>query len=163
MCHKSKLPDIQVPATERRPGRCISGSRGWVYQRGLGLPAAIFIITVMVSIAAAINLLVSQNSDTFEEETQLTRAFYAAESGAGFAMNALFPPNEFPLYDTNAICPNNVASPRIYNFAVEGLPSCQAEVSCKIDATVGGTEYYTISSKGICGEVSRTVQVRTSF
>ena len=133
------------------------------YQRGLGLPAAIFVITLLVSIAAAINWLVSQNSDTFEEETQLTRAFYAAESGAGFAMNALFPPNEFPLYSVNAICPNNVGSPRVYNFDVDGLASCRAEVSCNIDADVGGTEYYTISSQGICGEVSRTVQVRTSF
>jgi MSHA biogenesis protein MshP len=166
MRHKTKSPDIQVLATARRSGRCAPVDRGSMYQHGLGLPAAIFVITLMVSIAAAINLLVSQNSDTFEEETQLTRAFYAAESGAGFAMNALFPPDEFPLYDDNAICPNNVANPRIYNFAVAGLASCRAEVSCKLDATVppvGGTKYYTISSKGICGEVSRTVQVRTSF
>lgn len=157
------------PDFERHPRQVIlrhknTGKSGLLYyQRGLGLPAAIFVITLLVSIAAAINWLVSQNSDTFEEETQLTRAFYAAESGAGFAMNALFPPNEFPLYSTNAICPNNVGSPRVYNFDVDGLAGCRAEVSCNIDANVAGAEYYTISSQGICGEVSRTVQVRTSF
>jgi len=132
-------------------------------QQGVGLPAAIFVITLMASIAVAISLLVSQNAETFEEEVRLTRAFYAAESGAGFAMNALFPPDEFPLYDTNAICPDNVGSPRVYEFTAEGLSSCSTEVSCALDTTVDGLNYYTISSTGTCGDVSRTVQVRTSF
>lgn len=132
-------------------------------QRGIGLPAAIFVITLMVSISVAIQLLVSQNARQFEEEIQLTRAFYAAESGANFAMNALFPPAEFPLYNVTAICPNNVGSPRIYEFEADGLRSCSAEVSCVTDATVDGVNYYTITSKGICGDVSRTVQVRSSF
>ncbi|MDP2282765.1 MAG: hypothetical protein Q8L06_01400 [Pseudohongiella sp.] len=157
-------PDRGQQAFHDKTRHKITGAGGLsFYQRGLGLPAAIFVITLLVSIAAAINWLVAQNSNTFAEETQLTRAFYAAESGAGFAMNALFPPNEFPLYNVNAICPNNVGSPRVYNFAVDGLANCRAEVSCNIDADVSGTEYYTISSQGICGEVSRTVQVRTSF
>ncbi len=132
-------------------------------QRGVGLPAAIFVITLMASIAVAINLLVSQNAETFEEELRLTRAFYAAESGAGFAMNALFPPDEFPQYDTNAICPDNAGSPRIYEFAAEGLTQCSAEVTCELDTTIDSLNYYTITSTGICGDVSRTVQVRTTF
>jgi len=134
-----------------------------VRQRGVGLPAAIFVITLMSTIAVAISLLVSQNAATFEEEVRLTRAFYAAESGAGFAMNALFPPDEFPRYDTTATCPDNAGSPRIYDFTADGLSLCSAEVSCSLDATVDGLEYYTINSTGICGDVSRTVQVRTSF
>ncbi|MBC52289.1 MAG: hypothetical protein CMQ34_00475 [Gammaproteobacteria bacterium] len=138
-------------------------SAALAHQRGVGLPAAIFIITLMASIAVAISLLVSQNAETFEEELRLTRAFYAAESGAGFAMNALFPPDEFPQYDTNAICPDNVGSPRIYEFTAEGLSLCSAEVSCALDTTVDSLNYYTITSTGICGDVSRTVQVRTSF
>ncbi|HDZ09348.1 hypothetical protein [Pseudohongiella sp.] len=132
-------------------------------QRGVGLPAAIFVITLMSTIAVAISLLVSQNAETFEEEVRLTRAFYAAESGAGFAMNALFPPDEFPRYDVTAVCPDNEGSPRIYEFTAPGLSVCSAEVSCALDATVDGLEYYTINSTGICGDVSRTVQVRTSF
>lgn len=132
-------------------------------QRGIGLPAAIFVITLMVSISVAIQLLVSQNAEQFEEEVQLTRAFYAAESGANFAMNALFPPDEFPQYDTTAICPDNAGSPRVYEFEADGLRSCSAEVTCVTDATVDGVNYYTITSEGICNDVSRTVQVRTSF
>lgn len=132
-------------------------------QRGIGLPAAIFVITLMVSISVAIQLLVSQNADQFAEEIQLTRAFYAAESGAGFAMNALFPPDEFPLYNVTAICPENAGSPRVYEFEAEGLRACSAEVSCVTDATVDGVNYYSITSTGICGDVRRTVQVRSSF
>lgn len=132
-------------------------------QRGVGLPAAIFVITLMVSISVAIQLLVSQNAEQFEEEVQLTRAFYAAESGASFAMNALFPPAEFPLYNVTAICPENAGSPRVYEFEADGLRNCSAEVSCVTDATVDGVDYYTITSEGICDDVSRTVQVRTRF
>lgn len=132
-------------------------------QRGVGLPAAIFVITLMVSISVGIQLLVSQNAEQFEEEVQLTRAFYAAESGASFAMNALFPPTEFPQYNVTAICPENAGSPRVYDFGADGLGSCSAEVSCVTDATVDGVNYYTITSEGICGDISRTVQVRTSF
>ncbi len=132
-------------------------------QRGVGLPAAIFVITLMVSISVAIQLLVSQNAEQFEEEVQLTRAFYAAETGAGFAMNALFPPDEFPQYNGTAICPENAGSPRVYEFEADGLRNCSAEVSCVTDATVDDVNYYTITSEGICDDVSRTVQVRTSF
>ena len=58
-------------------------------QRGIGLPAAIFIIVLMAGIAVAINQLLSQNAQTFEEEINLTRAFYAAESGAGIAIDPM--------------------------------------------------------------------------
>ncbi|MBJ56127.1 MAG: hypothetical protein CMQ46_12800 [Gammaproteobacteria bacterium] len=117
----------------------------------------------MAAIAVGINLLVSQNAETFQEETQLTRAFYAAESAAGFAMNALFPPDEFPNYNTTAICPENAGSPREYEFESDGLSSCSAAVSCVTDATVDGLDYFTITSTGTCGDVTRTIRVRTSF
>lgn len=129
-------------------------------QRGIGLPAAIFVITLMVSISVAINYLVSQNSNTFQEEVLLTRAFYTAESGAGFAMNALFPPEEFPLYNTTAACP---AGEKLYTFIADGLAGCEARVTCTIDATVDLVKYYTIESVGTCFNVQRTVQVRSSF
>ena len=37
-------------------------------QAGVGLPAAIFVITVLVVIAFGVSQLVSQNAETFEEE-----------------------------------------------------------------------------------------------
>lgn len=133
-------------------------------QRGIGLPAAIFVITLMAILAVAISQLVFNNARTFEEETLLTRAFYAAESGAGLGMNALFPAQEFPEYqngvDSTAIC---AAGPVEYDFVVDGLNGCTAAVTCTVDTTVDDVEYYTIVSTGRCGDVTRTVQVRTSF
>jgi MSHA biogenesis protein MshP len=133
--------------------------RNPAWQKGIGLPAAVFVITLMAAIAVAINALVSQNAQTFEEELRLTRAFYAAETGAAFGMNILFPPQDFPSYTTAAACP---AVEREYEFTVDGLTACSVAFACVEDADVDGARYYTITSTGTCGEVSRTVQVRTS-
>ena len=129
------------------------------HQSGIGLPAAIFVITLMAVIAVAVNQLVSQNAQTFEEELNLTRAFYAAESGAGFVMNTVFPPEEYSAYATTAEC---VATERDYNFTVAGLNQCSATVTCTA-VTIGTTNYATIQSEGTCGEVERTVQIRTVY
>lgn len=128
-------------------------------QKGIGVPAALFVITLLAILAVAINALLEQNAESYAEEMNLTRAFYAAESGAGFALNTIFPPEEFPLYDTTAEC---AAGPREYQFTQDGLTECSASVSCSVDATVSGVEYYTIVSEGSCNDVTRTVQVRTS-
>lgn len=128
-------------------------------QQGIGLPAAIFVITLMTLIAVAINQLVNQNAQTFVEEINLTRAFYAAESGAGFAMNTIFPPEEYSAYGTTAEC---AAGPRVYNFIVDGLSQCSASVTCT-PIVISGTTYATIESEGSCGDVVRAIQVRTVF
>lgn len=134
-------------------------------QRGLGLPAAIFVITLLAVLAVAINALVAQNDAAFEEEVLLTRAFYAAESGAGFGLNALFPPEEFPAYASGAgAAPGSCAvADGEYDLVAAGLNACSVSVSCTVDATVSGVDYYTITSVGTCADVTRTVQVRTSF
>ena len=129
------------------------------HQSGIGLPAAIFVITLMAVIAVAVNQLVSQNAQTFEEELNLTRAFYAAESGAGFVMNTVFPPEEYPTYAITAEC---VATERDYDFIVAGLNQCSATVTCT-PLPIGGTNYATIESKGVCGDVERTVQIRAVY
>ncbi len=130
-------------------------------QIGIGLPTAIFIITVMALMAVAINQLVNQNAQTFEEEVNLTRAFYAAESGAGFAMNGIYPPEEYPGY-AGTSCAGTPGTPVVYDFTVEGLNQCSATVHCTAVST-GGSNYLTIESAGSCGEVTRTIQVRTSY
>ena len=88
-------------------------------QQGIGLAAAIFVITLMGVLALGINLLVTQNSETFVEEASLTRAFYAAESGAGFAMNAIYPPEEYSGY-----AGSSCAASETYTFNVDGLAGC---------------------------------------
>mgnify|MGYP003634293623 FL=1 len=128
-------------------------------QRGIGIPAALFVITLFALLAVAINLLQEQNAETYEEQVNLTRAFYAAESGAGIAMNSIFPPEEFPQYNADAEC---AAGPREYVFTIPGLNECTATVTCSVDATVSSVEYYTIVSEGSCNGVNRKVQIRSS-
>jgi len=127
-------------------------------QSGIGLPAAIFVITLMAVIAVAVNQLLSQNAQTFEEELNLTRAFYAAESGIGFTMNTIFPPEEYSGYP-GGVCE---ATERVYNFTVAGLNQCSATVSCT-DVTASGKTYATILSTGVCGDVARTLRVGTTY
>ncbi|MCI5107504.1 MAG: hypothetical protein MRY76_12370 [Pseudomonadales bacterium] len=128
-------------------------------QTGISLPGAIFVITILALLAVAIAALVSQNAQTYEDEINLTRAFYAAESGAGFAMNTIYPPEEFPGYSSTAEC---AAGPRVYNLSVPGLNNCSASVTCT-EVTISGTNYATIESEGSCGDLERTIQVRTSY
>jgi MSHA biogenesis protein MshP len=137
-----------------------------VRQRGIGLPAAIFVITLLAVITAAIYQLLGQNAQMYQEQINLTRAFYAAESGAGFAMNSLFAPEDYPVFpDQPASCVDwdvGQRFPRLYEFTVDGLNRCSATVSCE-DVTVGSVVYPTFTSVGKCDGVSRIVQIRTSY
>ena len=83
----------------------------------------------------------------------------AAETGAGFAMNTIYPPEEYSAYATTAEC---AAGPRTYNFTVDGLNACSASVTCTL-VTISGNNYATVESEGSCGDVQRTVQVRTVY
>lgn len=131
------------------------------FQSGIGLPAAIFIIVLLVVITAGINQLLDQNAQTYEEEINLTRAFFAAESGAGFAMNGIYPPEEYPAY-AGTTCTGTSVSPITYNLAVDGVNNCTANVYCTLVPTAG-SNFLTIESEGTCGAVSRKIQVRTSY
>jgi len=130
-------------------------------QRGVGLATAVFVITLLAVLALGINQLVQDNSESFVEEALLTRAFYAAEAGAGFAMNGIYPPEEFPGYG-GTTCTGTPGSPVDYSFSIDGLVNCTAAVHCT-SILVGSKNYLTIESEGTCGEVSRTIQVRTSY
>jgi len=124
--------------------------------RGIGLPAAIFVITIMATLAVAVNLLVTSSGQYVEEDILLTRAFYAAESGAGLVLTRLLPAEEYPAYDAAAHCPAST----IFDFSVAGLSGCQAEVSCSTYAEVDEQVYYLIESVGQCAAVSAVVEVR---
>lgn len=130
-------------------------------QRGVGLAAAIFVITLLAVLALGINQLVQDNSQSFVEEALLTRAFHAAEAGAGFAMNGIYPPDEYPVYG-GTTCTGTPVSPVAYSFSIDGLANCTAAVHCTA-ISVGSNNFLTIESVGTCGEVSRAIQVRTLF
>lgn len=126
------------------------------HQRGLSLATAIFVITVMAILAAMIFQLVRSNAESTQEEILLSRAFHAAETGVQFGLNKVFPPDPMA---TPAACPFVPASTGNFTFDQDGLNACTAEVTC-MQVTVDSVNYITLKSKGTCGDVSRTVQVR---
>jgi MSHA biogenesis protein MshP len=140
-------------------GRISAPRLPWRAQRGVGLIAAIFVITAMAVLAAAISALLVDNADNFSEEIQLTRALNAAESGAGFGMNALFTPDTYPIGYGVPNCPAEV----VHEFNVAELSGCTATVACSLQASVDDVDYYAITSTGTCGDVRRAVQVRSRF
>jgi MSHA biogenesis protein MshP len=121
-------------------------------QHGLSLATALFVITVMALLAAMIFQLIRSNAETTQEEIQLIRSFYAAETGVQFGLNAVFPPD--PMGTSS--CP---VTDTVFDLDEDGLSACSATVSCSY-VVVASTTYYTVKSKGTCGDVSRTVQVR---
>jgi MSHA biogenesis protein MshP len=125
-------------------------------QRGIGLPATIFIITVLALIVVAMAELNQSSNQAFAQSFQSQKAFYAAESGAQIALNRVF---------VGAVACNNSIADINFSSAGAGLESCTADLSCN-QVTVSGINYYTISSAATCGtgfETSqRSIQVRAS-
>lgn len=126
---------------------------GAVRQRGIGLPATIFIITVLALIVVALSDLAQDSNIGFSQNFQSQRAFYAAESGAQVALNRVFV--------GGAACNTSLSD---ISFGTDaGLENCTAVLSCSQES-VAGTDYYTISSEAVCGSgmdrASRSVEVR---
>lgn len=106
-------------------------------QKGLGLPLAIFIITVMAFIAVAINELSVTGAKSISVNALSMRAFYAAESGANIFLAER---------TTNPPCTGSSTFTVPSANLEEGLAQCSAEVVCN---ETGST--YTIESTGVCG------------
>lgn len=121
-------------------------------QGGLSLATALFVITVMALLAVMIFQLVRSNAETTQEEILLIRSFYTAETGVQFGLNAVFPPDPGGM----SSCP---VTDTVFELEEDGLNACSATVTCSY-VVVESTTYYTVKSKGTCGDVSRTVQVR---
>jgi len=138
------------------------------YQRGVGLPVAIFVITVMVTLTVAIQMQLVGNAEALQEELLLTRAHYAAESGARLALNGLFPPSGYPDYANRSVCGLDVLATGPcgsdeYEFDVAELADCRARIAYDKFAIVDDVHYVAVFSTGICGEVQRVVKVETRF
>ena len=113
-------------------------------QRGFGLPLAVFIITVLALIGAAMVALTRTGQEAVGSEIQSIRAFYAAESGAQIALATVLPLSggSIGVAGCNALSLNPA-------FNATGLEGCTASASCS-GQTVDGTDYYRITSLGEC-------------
>lgn len=125
-------------------------------QQGIGLPATVFIISVLALIVVALSELNQSANLSFGQSFQSQRAFYAAESGAQVGLNRIFV--------GGTTCNNSITDIDFDSGGVNlGLDDCTADLSCSL-VTVAGTNYYTLSSTAVCGsgfeQAERTIQVR---
>ncbi|MCP5162536.1 MAG: pilus assembly PilX N-terminal domain-containing protein [Hahellaceae bacterium] len=130
-------------------------------EQGFGLPAAIFVITVLSLVVLALNSLDEVNGISFSQDINSQRAFYAAESGAHIGLNRLFPAG-----GSASDCSNSYFSGVSVDFAalaVTGLNNCSARVNCQQDR-LGSNSYFMLESEGVCGigaeMATRRVRVR---
>lgn len=125
-------------------------------QSGVGLPATVFLISILALIVVAMSDLTDQSHKGFGQDFESSRAFYAAESGAQIALNRVFSGGQ--------VC--NAALTDI-DFdgggANPGLDNCEAEISCT-PITINGIEYRTFISTATCGsgfeQSTRSIEVR---
>lgn len=141
---------------------CLSNSREFSMnaQSGIGLPATVFLISILALIVVAMGDLTEQSQLGFGQDYESTRAFYAAESGAQIALNRVFVDGQACSAALSDIdFDGGGANP--------GLDNCEAEISCtSITITQTGvtTEYLTFTSIGRCGsgfeQATREIEVR---
>lgn len=122
------------------------------YQQGFSLPVAVFILVIMALIGAAVVSLMEKGQEGVANEVMSTRAFFAAESGAQFALGQVF---------TLDGSPANCSAYPQQNYTSTGIASCSASVQCSA-LTVGSRTYYTITSTGNCttGTINSTRQIQ---
>tara|TARA_R110001592_G_scaffold9288_1_gene49523 strand:- start:16470 stop:16928 length:459 start_codon:yes stop_codon:yes gene_type:complete len=125
-------------------------------QKGIGLPATIFLIVIIALIVLALSDLNKKSSLGFGQDFYSMRAFYAAESGAQVALNRVFVGKQ-------------ACSPAIADIDFDtvtdnkGLESCKVVLACD-QVTVDSIQYYTFTSTASCGsgyeQAQRSVEVR---
>jgi MSHA biogenesis protein MshP len=137
-----------------RPGFNRPGSRE--KQKGIGLPATVFLIVIVALIVLALAELNTKSNIGFGQDFYSVKAFYAAESGAQIALNRVFVGGQ--------VCSN---TPTDIDFDSggdnPGLNDCVATLVCD-EALVAGVNYLTFTITAICGagieQAMRSVQVR---
>ncbi|WP_336368430.1 hypothetical protein [Marinobacter sp. C2H3] len=124
-------------------------------QAGVGLPLALFVITVLALLVVGMAQLQQQTGESVSLQVQSQRAFFAAESGAQVAITQV-------LHEGQA-CPAAGASWTL-PFGQQALAGCDAALRCASQSASSGETVYTITSEGQCGtgpdRAARRVEVR---
>jgi len=131
-------------------------------QHGSSLVIALFIMVVMSVLGAALINVIINNEEDYAYEVIGTRALHAAQTGAQWRLQQIFPLRNAPNVDVNislAACVNGTL-----NLAnINGLNQCTATVQCATVAN-NGINYMTVTSVGQCninGEsASRVIEVQ---
>ncbi|CAH0534467.1 hypothetical protein VST7929_02400 [Vibrio stylophorae] len=126
------------------------GVQGLRHQRGNMLVLIVFILVVMASLAIAMMRINASSVDTTTKEVMATRAWFAAQSGADWALTRLFPLSGGP-----AVCQyHNLSAPSTKMPGATGLYGCAVQVSCTSTEVIDRDQRYTayrILSTGTCG------------
>jgi MSHA biogenesis protein MshP len=125
-------------------------------QRGVGLPATVFLIVIIALIVLALGELNQKSNLGFGQDLFSMRAFYAAESGAQVALNRVFVGVQACTAGmTNIDFDSGSANP--------GLDQCEVVVDCG-QTLINTTTFYTFSSTATCGsgfeQAQRRIEVR---
>ncbi|ARU54823.1 MAG: hypothetical protein MI864_08715 [Pseudomonadales bacterium] len=144
-----------------------SGNRS--NQAGLGLPAAIFVITILSLIVLALANLEAGSGEALGQDVQSARALLAADSGAEIVLGMQFGPGVVPVDCDTCNDPEPHSVIRALNFdslsggAPPGLAECQFEVRCCQRTNTLAERFYKFTSTGSCGsgldEARRIVEV----
>ncbi len=116
-------------------------------QRGSAIMVALFVIVIMVLLAAAMGRFLVDSGEKNTVEVRGVRALMAAQSGLEIALYRLYPNNSW----TAQQC----AASATTTFALPGLVNCQATVTCTpLNVSAAGTTRtgYRFSSEGRCGD-----------
>lgn len=113
-------------------------------QRGIGLPIALFVITVLALLVVGMAQLQESSGKSVSLQIQSQRAFFAAESGAQLAVSETL---------DSGSC---VGVPAELDFTLGALKDCKAVLSCSVTGPVpipgsGGDRVFTLTSRGECG------------
>ncbi len=146
------LKTDRVPAPAQRQYGKLSAAPG--RQRGFLMLTAIFILVVLGFFSLTISRNTTRTHFASTLEGVSLQAFYAAESGAQYAMNQLFynAPDRLAV-DVNCAAVNGDSQ----NYTVAGLSACSSTVSCS-SRVLAGVGYYTVRSTGSCGSGSLSAQ-----
>lgn len=107
-------------------------------QRGLGLMAAIFVITIMAVIVVGLANLVVGSKESYGYEIMSVRAFMLAESGGQMALSQLALEGAS---DCSGLAPTLPGA---------GFQGCTLALSCP-SVTINTVEYFTITVEASCG------------
>jgi MSHA biogenesis protein MshP len=145
MFHKS---ESRVPSPESRVRK---RQGGWL------MPVAAFIIVVMGLLAAGMARIGSQTSIAGVQEQVSLQTFYAAESGAQYAMNRLFYDAAAPVSRTSAAAACAAVNGSSLNLNAPGMLGCQVDLACQESVDAGNTaSFFLIDSAANCGSGSLT-------
>lgn len=113
-------------------------------QQGSMLVLAIFVLVVFLLLGTTLTKILSSGDESITYEVIGIRAYAAANSGAEFALQKLFPLNGSVVQACSAIgTPPNISN-------VTGLFDCYLTVTCSQFSTPDSVTHYKITSLGEC-------------